>query len=105
NDTEGLVDVMAALSDEDHQKWQQDIKSIQIALAKAQLHKLSFKIIHSSTILLPQWKEILDEDKLKQKILPQDISTCQNSTFDIITAFLEYKPAVKKTTTEQENDL
>lgn len=36
--TKGLVDVMAALSDKDHQKWQQDIKPIQMVLAKVQVN-------------------------------------------------------------------
>ncbi len=70
-----------------------------------QLRKLSFKIIHSSTILLPRWKAILEEGGLKQKILPRDVSTQWNSTFDMITAFLKYKLAVRKITAKQDNGL
>ncbi len=70
-----------------------------------QLRKFSFKIIHSSTIILPRWKAILEEGGLKQKILPQDVSTWWNSMFNMITAFLEYKLAVRKITPKQDNGL
>ncbi|KAK0484256.1 hypothetical protein EDD18DRAFT_1083995, partial [Armillaria luteobubalina] len=59
------------------------------------VHKLTFKIIHSSTILL-KWKIIVTELKLAEKILPQDVSTCWNSTFDMLNMALGYKMAIKE---------
>ncbi len=35
DDVDGLVDVTAAFSEEDRQRWQKDIKPVQMALAKA----------------------------------------------------------------------
>ncbi|KIK77469.1 hypothetical protein PAXRUDRAFT_166734 [Paxillus rubicundulus Ve08.2h10] len=58
----GYIDEMILLSDEEHAQLQGNIAPICLALGK--LQKLAFKIIHSTTILLPAWKEILAEFKL-----------------------------------------
>ncbi|PBK70789.1 hypothetical protein ARMSODRAFT_849654, partial [Armillaria solidipes] len=92
DDMDGLVNEIALLSVEDREKWQAETCSVQMAL----IHKLSFKIIHSSTILLPEWKKIVTELKLAQKMLPHDVSTCWNSMFDMLDAVLAYKSAIKE---------
>ncbi len=68
-----------------------------------QLHKLSFKIINSLTILLPTWRLILNELKMKQKMLPHDVATHWNSTYNMLVVALEYKKAVKQITTDDED--
>ncbi len=68
-----------------------------------QLHKLSFKIINLSTILLPTWRSILNELKMKQKMLLHDVATRWNSTYDMLVVALEYKKAVKQITTDNED--
>ncbi|KIK91090.1 hypothetical protein PAXRUDRAFT_13973 [Paxillus rubicundulus Ve08.2h10] len=59
---EGWVDEIILLADEEHAELQGNIAPIHLALAK--LRKFTFKIIHSTTILLPAWKEVLGELKL-----------------------------------------
>ncbi|KIK40530.1 hypothetical protein CY34DRAFT_30124, partial [Suillus luteus UH-Slu-Lm8-n1] len=59
-----------------------------------QLRKLSYKIVHSSTLLLPEWKSILPELKLTVRIMPHDISTHWNSTFDMLEFALQYRKAI-----------
>jgi hypothetical protein len=54
------------------------------SLSSHQLHKLAFKIIYSTTIVLPAWHKILEELKLKCRIMPRDVSTCWNSTFHML---------------------
>ncbi|KAG2057667.1 hypothetical protein BDR06DRAFT_838264, partial [Suillus hirtellus] len=58
------------------------------------LRKLAFKIIHTTTKLLPAWYNVLNKCKLSQCIMPHDIATCWNSTFDMLTFALEYCEAI-----------
>ncbi|KIK76817.1 hypothetical protein PAXRUDRAFT_168693, partial [Paxillus rubicundulus Ve08.2h10] len=46
--------------------------------------KLALKIIHSSTIILPVWKDILKELKKRDSCMPQDVATRWNSTFNML---------------------
>ena len=61
-----------------------------------QLRKLAFKIINSSTILLPAWKEILTELGLRIKLLPRDVRTRWNSTYDMLVSALEHRDVIDK---------
>ena len=54
------------------------------------LCKLSFKLIHLTTHLLPVWKESLVELDLPIQIMPHDVSTCWNSTYDMVRFTIEY---------------
>jgi hypothetical protein len=56
----------------------------------SQLCKLAFRIVHSSTVLLPAWKVLLEELELKVRVMPWDISTQWNSTFDMLDFAIEY---------------
>jgi hypothetical protein len=88
-----LVKVSRAYSDE---------KS---ALTTSQIRRLSFKIVHSTTILLPAWKKLLAELKMTVSMLPRDVSTRWNSTFDMLDAAIEKRAAVDKITGDKENQL
>ncbi|KIM50707.1 hypothetical protein SCLCIDRAFT_144797, partial [Scleroderma citrinum Foug A] len=48
------------------------------------IRKLAFKIIHSTTIVLPAWDAACTELGLKQKRMPRDVSICWNSEFDMV---------------------
>ena len=71
----------------------------------SQLRKLAFKIIHSTTIILPAWHEILEELKLECRIMPRDVSTRWNSTFDMLDFALKYRAAIDKITADRKTDL
>ncbi|KAL1684470.1 hypothetical protein GGG16DRAFT_68233, partial [Schizophyllum commune] len=60
------------------------------------LRKLAFKIINSSTILLPAWKEILNDLNMRIKLLPRDVRTRWNSTYDMLVSALEHRDAIEK---------
>jgi hypothetical protein len=76
-----------------------------------QLRKLAYAIKMSTTILLPRWKEILEElaviaaatDKkpLSVCIMPQDVSTRWNSTHDMLKFAYQYREAIDKITGDQ----
>ncbi|KAL1748219.1 hypothetical protein HDZ31DRAFT_30289 [Schizophyllum fasciatum] len=61
-----------------------------------QLRKLAFKVVNSSTILLPAWKEILQDLNMRVKLLPRDVRTRWNSTYDMLVSALEHRDAIDK---------
>jgi hypothetical protein len=71
----------------------------------SQLRKLAFKIVHSTTILLLEWKTCLKDLGLPVKIMPHDVSTRWNSTYDMLCFAIEYCAAIKKVTAERGNNL
>jgi hypothetical protein len=70
-----------------------------------QIRKLAFALIHSSTILLPRWKATLAELGMKEKIMPRDVSTRWNSTYDMLAFAIDHKVAVNRMTADVENGL
>ncbi|KAG6905926.1 hypothetical protein DXG01_016909 [Tephrocybe rancida] len=70
-----------------------------------QLHRLAFKMINSTTLLLPARKAKLDELELKRRLMPRDIRTRWNSTFDMLTFALEYQEAIQEFTKDCDNKL
>ncbi|KAJ3963862.1 hypothetical protein EV361DRAFT_812957, partial [Lentinula raphanica] len=55
---------------------------------------ISFKIIHSSTGLLPKWRDHLVGSQFEGRTLPRDVATRWNSTYDMMATFLEMKDLV-----------
>lgn len=70
-----------------------------------QIRKLAFKIVHSTTKLLPAWREILHEKKLPDRLIPRDVRTRWNSTFDMLDVALQYKVAVNSLCAQQDSGL
>ena len=70
-----------------------------------QLRKLSFALVNSTTILLPAWKACLEELERAVRIMPRDVRTRWNSTYDMLQFALEYKDAVKMVTSDLSNNL
>ena len=61
-----------------------------VLTSSSQLRKLVFKIVHSTTILLPAWKAALEDLELALKIMPRDISTQWNSTYKMLCFAVEH---------------
>jgi len=59
-----------------------------------QLQKVAFKLIHSTTILLPAWHEALCLSNMSATLMPQDVATRWNSTFDMLKYALEHHKAL-----------
>ena len=70
-----------------------------------QLRKIAFKVINSSTLILPAWREMLEELKMKDRIIPRDVTTRWNSTYDMLRFALEYRKAIDILTADRNNDL
>jgi len=70
-------------------------------LSLPQLRKLAFTIKNSTTIVLPEWASILDQHAkaskaakttpLSRRMMPRDVSTRWNSTFDMVKFALAYR--------------
>ncbi|KIK77423.1 hypothetical protein PAXRUDRAFT_166904, partial [Paxillus rubicundulus Ve08.2h10] len=65
------------------------------------LRKLALKIIHSSTVILPVWKDILKELKKRDSCMPQDVATQWNSMFDMLEYVLKHRKAVDTVTQQR----
>jgi hypothetical protein len=105
DNVDGWVDEMAKLSEEESEELQKSIQPVRLVLVKvrkfvilltvivkllSQLRKLAFKIIHSTTKLLPAWRDYLKELKLADRLMPRDVSTRWNSTFDMLNFAIEF---------------
>lgn len=77
-----------------------------------QPRKLANSIKNSSTKSLPCWKEIIKEviasspedspnRKLTVRMMPRDVRTRWNSTFDMVKLALSYRDAIDKITSER----
>ncbi|KIK91972.1 hypothetical protein PAXRUDRAFT_42608, partial [Paxillus rubicundulus Ve08.2h10] len=58
------------------------------------IHKLTFKLIHSTTKLLLAWQKILQEMKLKVTNMLRDVPTQWNSTYDMLEYALNHHEVV-----------
>ncbi|KIK74641.1 hypothetical protein PAXRUDRAFT_175055, partial [Paxillus rubicundulus Ve08.2h10] len=67
------------------------------------LRKLTYKIIHLTMIVLPAWKGILKELRMNITLMPHDVATQWNSTFDMLEYALKHRKAVDAVT--QHRDL
>ncbi|KAF5342776.1 hypothetical protein D9758_017115 [Tetrapyrgos nigripes] len=77
-----IVDMLKGFGDDEAKELQQRIRPITKVLVK--LQKISFKTINSSMLLLLQWYSILNEHEKKEMVIPRDVNTRWNSSFDIL---------------------
>ncbi|KAJ3764649.1 hypothetical protein FB446DRAFT_798891 [Lentinula raphanica] len=73
DDDEGFVEVLREMSAAERATWQKDVSPVKSALFKTR--KISFKIIHSTTLLLPKWWEHVAGTKFEGRVLPRDVAT------------------------------
>ncbi len=70
-----------------------------------QIHKLAYAIKNSSTLALPQWYHILEALSFEAWLIPQDVHTCWNVTYNMLDFAYQYKKAINKITDIQEMKL
>jgi hypothetical protein len=55
--------------------------------------------------LLPAWKACLEKLEMPVKIMPRDVSTRWNSTYDMLCFGIKYRKAIESMTSERKHDL
>ncbi|KAF9565458.1 hypothetical protein CPC08DRAFT_620238, partial [Agrocybe pediades] len=94
---DGWLDMRDGMSENElEEQVDENIQPIRLVLVK--LCKSVFAIKNSSTLLLPQWKVILDELELVCRIMLHDVTTHWNSTFDMLNFALKYCSALNTIT-------
>ncbi|KAF9219129.1 hypothetical protein BS17DRAFT_658061, partial [Gyrodon lividus] len=98
DDVDGFVDEIEELSDSKCQELLKSIWPIKLVLIK--IRKLAFKLIHSTTKLLPAWHTTLEAMRMKKVTnMPCDVSTWWNSTLDMLD--LNHRQAVDSVTQDR----
>ena len=119
DNTEGWVDEMAALSQAECEVLQNSLRPVRMLLVKVnimirilwdayrvhQIQKLAFKTINSTPLLLPAWARCLEDLELDLKLIPHDVTTRWNSTYDMLSFILEHRKAIDNYTGDRRNDL
>ena len=67
-----------------------------------QVWQLSFTIIHLTTIALPAWHHTCSKLGLKQWLIPHDIVTQWNSTYNMMHFVLMYRKAADQVTADKD---
>lgn len=70
-----------------------------------QIRKIAFAVKNSSTIILPQWFCVLEALALDERVMPRDVRTRWNSTYDMLSFAYEYKDAINDLTDIREMKL
>ncbi|KAF8870860.1 hypothetical protein BD779DRAFT_1403162, partial [Infundibulicybe gibba] len=92
DDVDGLVDEREERTVADQIALDASIRPVKLVLVK--LRKLAYAIKNSSTIVLPAWRATLKSLGLSDRMMPRDVSTRWNSTFDMLMFALNYKEAL-----------
>ncbi|KAF6744789.1 hypothetical protein DFP72DRAFT_825141 [Ephemerocybe angulata] len=100
---EGWVDERLMLSSAAREKLDADIHPVRMAIVK--LRKFAYAVLHSSTLLLPLWFEILESLGLSPRTMPRDVATRWNSTYDMLSFALEYRQAIARMSADADTGL
>ncbi|KIK35580.1 hypothetical protein CY34DRAFT_34635, partial [Suillus luteus UH-Slu-Lm8-n1] len=70
---EGWVDEVSLLPEWERNELQREIQPVKLVLVK--LHKLAYKLIHLTTVLLPTWHKVLCASGQAITNIPWDVAT------------------------------
>ncbi|KAI0312860.1 hypothetical protein OF83DRAFT_1066514 [Amylostereum chailletii] len=98
DDIEGWIDELAEMGNMECDDHDQAVRPLRLCHPNSllQIRKFAYAVVHSTTILLPLWKSVIAEVDLNERIMPRDVSTRWNSTFDMLDFALWYRPAINK---------
>jgi hypothetical protein len=99
DDPDDSIDELEALNEEDRAHILEETCVVRATVTK--LRKLAFAIINSTTIALPAWRRICKVHKLVSKLMPRDVVTRWNSTYDLLRFSLKYCDAIDAITADK----
>ena len=68
------------------------------------LWKIAFKVVNLSTIVLPAGQKLLQELNTSDRIMPHDVTTCWNLTYDMLKSALKYQKAINILMADRPNE-
>ncbi|KAJ7849523.1 hypothetical protein B0H14DRAFT_2236513, partial [Mycena olivaceomarginata] len=93
------LDELSELTEEQQKVFDTQTKGVKKTIDK--IRKLSFAIIHSTTILLPSWRTLCTTHKHKERIIPRDVRTRWNSTYDMLRFAEQYREVIDAITSNK----
>ncbi|KAL1749768.1 hypothetical protein FB107DRAFT_224964, partial [Schizophyllum commune] len=102
-DVDVEIDGMESMSEEEKAQLRATCRPVKFMLVK--LRKLAFKVINSTTKLLPAWLACLKAHGLPDSLIPRDVSTRWNSTHDMADYCVDHIKPLKAFLADEENDL
>ncbi|KAL1663636.1 hypothetical protein GGF50DRAFT_56515 [Schizophyllum commune] len=87
------IDNFEGMSDDEKADLRATCRPVKFMLVK--LRKLAYKVIHSTTKLLPAWLKCLRDHGLPETYIPRDVSTRWNSTYDMLEYVVEHAKPLK----------
>jgi hypothetical protein len=123
DDEDGLPDERVGMEEEELASLDDSVKPIRLVLTKVsrfkinnyqqlsnfldskQLRGISLAMKNSSTIALPRWYEVLKSLALEPRMMPRDVSTRWNSTYDMVEFAAKYRAAINIMTADLDMNL
>ncbi|KAK7017583.1 ribonuclease H-like domain-containing protein, partial [Favolaschia claudopus] len=88
DDSDDEEDILVTMSEEERELALGQMEAVREVISK--LRELSFSIIHSSTKHLPAWRAACSAHGMAERIIPRDVSTRWNSTYDMLVFTVKY---------------
>ncbi|KAF8811873.1 hypothetical protein BYT27DRAFT_7026838, partial [Phlegmacium glaucopus] len=93
---EGWVDERKEMTVMEKDELDESVGPLRLMLTK--LRKAAFTIKNSTTIILPKWFSTLEDLGLSARMIPRNVSTRWNSTFDMLDFAIDYRAALDSIT-------
>ncbi|KAF8797538.1 hypothetical protein BYT27DRAFT_7219086 [Phlegmacium glaucopus] len=103
DDDEGWIDEHNEMTGAELNELAISVQPVRLLLTK--LRKVAFAIKYSTTIILPQWFLILNNLKLAKRMIPHDVTTRWNSTFNMLNFAIEHIAAISTITGDHDMKL
>ncbi|EIW56576.1 uncharacterized protein TRAVEDRAFT_78090, partial [Trametes versicolor FP-101664 SS1] len=103
DDDESWVDEVKSLTGDERKEFEKEVRPVKMVLVK--IRRLAFKIVHLTTKILPAWHDILEQKGLPSRLIPRDVKTRWNSTFDMLNVAIEYQGALDDLCAAREHGL
>ncbi|TFK58146.1 hypothetical protein BDN72DRAFT_741699, partial [Pluteus cervinus] len=85
---EGWIDEREMMSEEELEELDACVGPVRLLLTK--VSHTAYTIKNSTTLVLPKWISILEDLKQRVRMMPQDVRTRWNSSFDMLDFGVEH---------------